>query len=578
MSDVDVAVIGAGPYGLSLAAHLRAQGVSYRHFGVPMRLWRDAMPKGMFLKSQGFASNLSDPKGTHTLEAFCQATGRPYQSYGLPVPLDTFTSYGQWFASELDLKVEEVLVTGLARRPDGFEVSLADGGRFVARRVVVAIGVEHFAYVPRPLSDLSASGCTHSSAHTDLAAFGGRDVVVVGAGQSALESAALLHENGAAVQVLARESAVAWNGLPLDPDRPLLRRLREPESGLGSGWATWFYSDHPDLFRRLPRRTRVYRARTALGPAGACWLRERVAGQFPVRTGQNRVLGEAAGREGAAGNRPRRNRGRRAGRRSCHRRHRVPHRPKAAGVPARPGAVLAADRGRQRGGRARLPVVCSRALLHRAVGGAQYGAGHAVRVRRQARRDHGRMPAGRRLQPHILPGHGGGPVMLSHPGHAPARSRTGPGQPGVDADRAGSGRWAWAVRVLGLPAADTAALVAAAVASGVSRGARGSLLGAFYAAVVLVVLAAGGQHRLRICLRVSDQVGRILVATAVPALALLAWLPATRVLGLALWSGGLVAASRALLHAALRAAHRRGLLTEPAVVVGPARSARTSPS
>ncbi len=286
MSDVDVAVIGAGPYGLSLAAHLSALGVSYRHFGVPMRLWRDAMPKGMFLKSQGFASNLSDPTGMHTLEAFCQATGRPYRSYGLPVPLETFTSYGQWFASELDLKVEEILVTGLARRPGGFEVSLADGGQFAARRVVVAIGVEHFAYVPRPLSDLPASGCMHSSAHADLASFGGRDVVVVGAGQSALESAALLHENGAAVQVLAREPAVAWNGLPLDPDRPLLRRLREPESGLGSGWATWFYSNHPDLFRRLPRRPRMHRARTALGPAGACWLRERVEGQFPVRTGQ----------------------------------------------------------------------------------------------------------------------------------------------------------------------------------------------------------------------------------------------------------------------------------------------------
>ena len=286
MSDVDVAIIGAGPYGLSLAAHLKALGVSYRHFGVPMRLWRDAMPEGMFLKSQGFASNLSDPKGTHTLEVFCQATRRPYRSYGLPVPLDTFTSYGQWFASELDLKVEEVLVTSLARRPDGFEVSLADGGQFAAHRVVVAIGVEHFAYVPRPLSDLPASSCTHSSTHADLAAFRGRDVVVVGAGQSALESAALLHENGAAVQVLARESAVVWNSLPLDPDRPLLKRLREPESGLGSGWATWFYSNHPDIFRRLPRRTRVYRARTALGPAGACWLRERVEGQFPVRTGQ----------------------------------------------------------------------------------------------------------------------------------------------------------------------------------------------------------------------------------------------------------------------------------------------------
>ena len=286
MSDVDVAIIGAGPYGLSLAAHLSAAGLSYRHFGVPMRLWRTAMPKGMFLKSQGFASNLSDPKDTHTLEAFCRATRHPYKHYGLPVSLETFVSYGQWFQSELDLKVEEVLVSGMVQRAGGFELTLADGEQFVARRVVVAIGVEHFAYVPEPLSELPALACTHSSAHTDLAAFGGKEVVVVGAGQSALESAALLHESGATVQVLARRPVIAWNGKPLDPNRPLLRRLREPEAGLGSGWSTWFYSNHPDLFRRLPQPTRVYRARTALGPAGASWLRERVEGQFPVWTGR----------------------------------------------------------------------------------------------------------------------------------------------------------------------------------------------------------------------------------------------------------------------------------------------------
>ena len=217
MSDVDVAIIGAGPYGLSLAAHLGAARVSYRHLGVPMRLWRGAMPRGMFLKSQGFASNLSDPAGTHTLEAFCHATGRPYKGYGLPVSLETFVSYGQWFQSQLDLKVDEVAVTGMGQRGDGFELALADGERFASRTVVVAIGVEHFAYVPAPLSDLPASACTHSSAHTDLAAFRGKEVAVVGAGQSALESAALLHENGAKVQVLARRRAIAWNGPPLDP-------------------------------------------------------------------------------------------------------------------------------------------------------------------------------------------------------------------------------------------------------------------------------------------------------------------------------------------------------------------------
>ncbi len=282
---VDVAIIGAGPYGLSLAAHLRAAGVDYRHFGKPMYLWRAAMPQGMFLKSQGFASNISDPDGTHTLEAFCKATDLPYASYGLPVPLDTFVGYGQWFQSGLDLAIEEVLVTDLARRDGGFELRLDDMERVRARKVVVAIGVEHFAHVPDPLSELPSELCTHSSSLTDPGAFKGQEVIVVGAGQSALESAALLHENGASVRVLARKREVAWNGEPLPLDRPLLQRLTEPEAGLGSGWATWFYSNHPDAFRQLPQKARVYRARTALGPAGACWLRNRVEGQFPVLIG-----------------------------------------------------------------------------------------------------------------------------------------------------------------------------------------------------------------------------------------------------------------------------------------------------
>lgn len=287
MSDaVDVAIVGAGPYGLALASHLRAAGVSFRIFGQPMQLWQGKMPAGMFLKSQGFASNISDPEGSHTLAAFSKLTGRPYADYGLPVPLDTFISYGQWFRSELVPGLEETLVTSLSARSGGFDLTLDNAEQVRASRVVIAAGVDHFAHVPDPLSALPAAVYTHSSEHTDLGVFDGQQVVVLGAGQSALETAALLHENGAKVQLVARKTSLAWNGQPLALDRPLRQRMVEPESGLGSGWATWFYSNRPDVFRQLPRSTRVFRARTALGPAGASWLRPRVEGQFATLTGR----------------------------------------------------------------------------------------------------------------------------------------------------------------------------------------------------------------------------------------------------------------------------------------------------
>jgi cation diffusion facilitator CzcD-associated flavoprotein CzcO len=249
-----------------------------------MHLWRAQMPRGMFLKSQGFASNLCDPNGTHTLAAFCRATGRSYADYGQPVPLDDFVAYGDWFAGELANGLEQTLVTGLTSDSGQFELRLADGRTATARRVVLATGVEHFAYVPPVLS--GHESVSHSSTITDPAAFTGMRVAIIGRGQSALESAALLSENGAAVVVITRSPAVAWNGPPLRPDRPLRKRLREPEAGLGSGWGTWFYSNHPALFRHLPEQTRIHRARTALGPAGAAWLRPRVEGFVPIRTSE----------------------------------------------------------------------------------------------------------------------------------------------------------------------------------------------------------------------------------------------------------------------------------------------------
>src|SRR5689334_8806116 len=96
--DCEVAVIGAGPYGLSAGAHLKASGVHVRVFGEPMEFWAKKMPEGMLLRSPRVASNISDRTHEYTLEAYELAAGKAPRA---PVPIETFVEYGQWFQRQL---------------------------------------------------------------------------------------------------------------------------------------------------------------------------------------------------------------------------------------------------------------------------------------------------------------------------------------------------------------------------------------------------------------------------------------------------------------------------------------------
>ncbi|MBR1132224.1 NAD(P)-binding domain-containing protein [Bradyrhizobium iriomotense] len=296
-SDLPVAIVGAGPFGLSVAAHLRSRGVRFRIFGTPMHRWRAQMPLGMFLKSEWEASSISDPAGRYTLRQFCAEARLPYGK--TPLPLDTFTRYAMAFQQHLVPMVEDVLVTAVDRKPDCFDLRLATGERLGANSVVIATGLSHAEYVPQELTQLPAQLRSHSSAHRDLSLFKGRDVVVVGAGQSALETAALLNEAQARVSLFVRGSSISWNETPLPDQRSLSQRLRRPASPLGSGLKTWFCANAPMLFYYLPQRTRLTIVRgdktheMLLGPAGAWWLRERVLGRIPILLGQS-LLGVAA--------------------------------------------------------------------------------------------------------------------------------------------------------------------------------------------------------------------------------------------------------------------------------------------
>lgn len=292
----DVAIIGAGPYGLSLAPHLQAAGVGFRIFGRPMQTWREHMPRGMFLKSEGCASSLFDAEGGYTLAQFCADERLPYGESGVPVSLETFTRYALSFQRKFVPAVEEVLVTALERGPSGFELRLESGEALEADRVVIATGVSHAAHVPAELGGLPGELASHSSTHHDLARFSGRHVTVLGAGQSALETAVLLHEAGAEVLLVARRPTLAWNDAP-DPDRrrSLYERLRRPMSALGPGLGPWLYCNAPRLFRLLPQKVRLARVKKVLGPAGAAWLRGRFEGRVASLQGYSLESAEARG-------------------------------------------------------------------------------------------------------------------------------------------------------------------------------------------------------------------------------------------------------------------------------------------
>lgn len=281
----DVVIIGAGPYGLSLAAHLQASRLNFRIFGSPMNTWRTQMPSGMFLKSEGFASDLYEPGGTFRLADYCAQHGIEYRDIGVPVARQTFAAYGLAFQKKFVPMLEDKTVTALDRVPSGFVLDFADGETVMARRVVVAVGISYFQHIPLELAHLPETFLSHSSGHQTFEKFKDRHVTVIGAGSSALDVTALLLEAGVTTQLVTRRSKLNFQEPPEQKPRSLLERLRAPRSGLGTGWRSRLCTDMPLVFHRMPQSFRINVVKTHLGPAPCWFTKEQVEGKVPVQLG-----------------------------------------------------------------------------------------------------------------------------------------------------------------------------------------------------------------------------------------------------------------------------------------------------
>jgi cation diffusion facilitator CzcD-associated flavoprotein CzcO len=273
---VDVAVAGAGPYGLSIASRLRHMNVTFRIFGNPMRFWL-GMPHGLFLKSFAFATTIANPEGL-TYDGWCRQRGLESRE---PCSMESFAEYGLWLQGKLVPEVEPQDVARMAQHDGVFHLRLSGGEQLQARRVVVAVGLRYFQRLPQELAHLPASLISHTAQQGGYEHLRGKDVCVIGAGQSALEAATLLHECGARPRLLVRGNGPVFHTkTPIE--RPLVDRLRAPLTVLGAGRMHWVLQHFPMLIHYAPERWRVRFSRGYLGPAGAWWLRERFEPHVPI--------------------------------------------------------------------------------------------------------------------------------------------------------------------------------------------------------------------------------------------------------------------------------------------------------
>ena len=294
----DVAVIGAGPYGVAVAAHLRAARIAARVFGEPISFWRHNMPDGIKLRSPWIATHIAAPQDRYQLDDYYREAGMQRPTL---LPLENFIDYGCWFQKHVAPDVDTRAVVQIALAGDGFRLVLNDGKSVFANRVIMATGLLGHEYRPAQFAGLPRDLVLHSCEHTDSTRFRGRRVAVIGRGQSGCEAAALLHEAGADVEIVCRGNLV-WNadpgqrGMLRKTVRSLIGNALIPPSQVGPFPFNWLV-EAPGIIHHFSMPTRDRLNEHCLRATAILWLRSRLK-DVPVNQGRQFFGGAARRRSG----------------------------------------------------------------------------------------------------------------------------------------------------------------------------------------------------------------------------------------------------------------------------------------
>lgn len=262
MKRTDLLIIGAGPYGLSIASYAKAKEVSFMIVGNSMSFWRDHMPRGMALRSP--LSWHFDALGRFTFQRFVDETSRTVGS-GNPVPLELFLDYARWYEDRSGLQVAQNYVTRLERTSNGFETFFSDREPIASRNVVVASGLREFRYIPPELAAyLHPAQYLHACDLCDLGTLKGKSCLIIGGRQSAFEWAALLREQAdAEVHLVYRHDTPRFLRSDWSWVEPMVEAtLREP------GW----FRRQPQADRQAIHKRFWEEGRSKLEP----WLEPRI--------------------------------------------------------------------------------------------------------------------------------------------------------------------------------------------------------------------------------------------------------------------------------------------------------------